>query len=192
MRGIALFTTAAALLLGADAARAQSPWSLELRGGGAVATEDFGDAALGPGVGFEVTARYRVQPHLAIYAGWDWYHFTTDDEGLGEELDIEDTGYAFGLIFQHPVSGRVGGWLRGGGIYDHAELENQAGDITVDTEHGLGWEAGAGLSLELGDRWLLTPGARYRSFSRDLEVNGFEGSVDLSYVALEVGVSLEL
>jgi long-subunit fatty acid transport protein len=185
MAGLA---TAAILLASATGAGAQSRFSVELRGGAALPTESFGDVDLETGFGFEFTARYRLMQHLSAYAGWDWYHFSTDAAADGDELDVEDTGYAFGFIFEHPLTTSLDGWLRAGGIYDHAEVE-QGSDITLDTGHGLGFSVGAGVALPIGDRLRLTPGARYRSFSRDIEVAGLTSEAALRYIALELGAS---
>ena len=40
-------------------------------------------------------------------------------------------------------------WVRAGATYDHVELESEGGDITADSGHGLGWEAGSGLVFAL-------------------------------------------
>jgi len=81
------------------------------------------------------------------------------------------------------------GWLRAGGLYDHAEIENTAGDIVADSGHEFGWEAGAGLSVPIGERLALAPGVRYRTFSANVDVGEGTTSVDLTYVAVEVGLS---
>lgn len=168
---------------------AQSRWRFELGGGAAFATEDLGNTSLGTGFGFEGTVGYRVQPHLWVYAGWDWHRFPSDASTA--DSDFEETGYAFGLQFEHPIGGSeaVALRLRGGGTYNHIEVENTAGDLVGDSDHGLGWEAGAGLALRLDDRWQVTPGARFRSLSRDLALGGLGTTADLRYIAVEVGFS---
>ena len=70
------------------------------------------------------------------------------------------------------------------------ELENEAGDIISDTGHGFGYEVGGGLTVPLGIRSSLTPGVRYRSLSRDLEVGTASGSARLSYITLGTGVAI--
>ena len=168
---------------------AQSRWRFELASDAAFATEDLGNASLGTGFGFEGTVGYRVQPHLWVYAGWDWHRFPSDVSTA--DSDLEETGYAFGLQFEHPIRGSeaVALRLRGGGTYNHIEVENTAGDLIGDTDHGLGWEAGAGLALRLDDRWQVTPGARFRSLSRDLALGGLGTTANLRYIAVEVGFS---
>jgi hypothetical protein len=130
-----------------------------------------------------------VSYRLAIYGGWDWHRFTTD-EALATVPDIEETGYAFGLRFEHPI-GAVGApavVLRAGGVYNHIEMENETGAIVEDTGHGLGWDAGAGVAFGVGDRWRAVPGVRFRSLTRDMTMGGITASSDLTYVAFELGV----
>jgi Outer membrane protein beta-barrel domain len=171
-------------------AEGQSPWRFEVAGGAAFATQELGNSSLGTGFGFEGTVGYRVQPHLWVYAGWDWHRFTSD-ESAAADGDFDETGYAFGLQFEHPLRGleAVALRLRAGGTYNHIEAENAAGDLVGDSDHGLGWEAGAGLAFQLNDRWQVTPGARFRSLSRDFTLGGLPTSADLRYVAVEVGFS---
>jgi outer membrane protein W len=182
---------AALLTLGAAAtvqAQDAGRFSLELRTGAAVATTELGERDLDtPGVGFEITANFQVMPHLNLYAGWDWTHFSLSEE-LGAYDDFEDTGYAFGARFFAPSLGAVTPWLRAGGVYDHIEMESQedgADDLSAD--HVLGWEAGAGAAIALGQTWSLLPGVRYRTFSPELDVLG--GGVDVSYVSFEIGIA---
>lgn len=175
------------LLAGASAATAQSPFSAVVRGGAAFPS-DFGDAELGTGFGFGATLEYRLPMCLALYAGWDWFHFTEE----GTDLDIEDTGYAAGLRWT-PVRLEqfLGPWLLAGALYKHVEIEDDNGDIVADSDHVLGFEAGGGVTLRLTDRLALLPGVRYRTFSPEMEIGGVTADAeDLSYVALELGLSI--
>lgn len=188
------FTIAVAIssvLVAASPALAQQPWVVELRGGVAFPTADLGEDELDTGLGFEGTIRYSFLPHLAAYAGWDWMHFGADEAVGVTDVDVEATGYALGLRFEHPFSGEAGPgpayWVRAGAIIDHIEIEDQEGDLIADTEHGLGWEVGAGVAIGVGEKGSLTPGVRFRSLSRDLEFDGGEMPVDLRYVAAELG-----
>jgi opacity protein-like surface antigen len=171
---------------------AEKPWTVELRAGAGPSQEVEGDA-LGPGMGFEAALAYRFLPHLSAYGGWDWYHFTSDQTFAGSDMDFEETGYAFGLKFEHPFSGEQGPgpswWVRGGGTYEHIEIENPDGDIIGDSGHGIGWETGAGVSFQVAESWWLTPGARYRSLTRDVTLSGVTRSMDLRYLAVEIGVA---
>lgn len=168
----------------------QSRWRFDLAGGAAFATQDLGTTSLGTGFGFEGTVGYRLQPHLWAYAGWDWHRFPSDASPLGES-DFEETGYAVGLQFEHPIgqSETYSLQVRAGGTYNHIEIENVAGDLVADSDHGLGWEGGAGLGVRLNDQWQISPRVRFRSLSRDLSFGGAAEPADLRYVAVEVGFS---
>jgi opacity protein-like surface antigen len=102
--------------------------------------------------------------------------------------DVEHNGYAFGLQFQHPLYRRTGYWVRAGGLYTHIGLEDDDGGLAGDTDHEFGWEAGGGLRVPLSERFALMPGVRYRALSADLRVGDTTTPVDLSYVALEIGL----
>lgn len=189
MRVYALAVGVAIMMVaGTSAARAQDSFALEFRGGVAMPTEDLDNTALKTGAGFGATASYRVLPHLRLYGGWDWTHFVTEDVFASREYDVEPNGYAFGMQFQHPMANKVHGWLRAGGLYNHAELEDEDGDI-VDSGHELGFEGGAGVRVALGDRFALTPGVRYRQFSADLEMPSGTIPVDIKFVSFEMGLA---
>ena len=98
MRNTLLF--AVSLLLAPSAAEGQSPFSLELGAGVAVPVQDFGNAELGTGFGFGANVRYRFQPHLAAYFGWEMHTFSADL--ARDELDVQQTGFALGLRCDRP------------------------------------------------------------------------------------------
>jgi hypothetical protein len=161
--------------------------SFEFRPGVAIATEDLADASLGTGFGIEGTLSYRFMQHLSVYGGWDWHRFTSDASFAGNDVDIEETGYAFGLMFQHPIgNSAIAMRLRAGGTYNHIEIEDSDGALITDSEHGLGWEAGAGLAVTISG-WELSPGVRFRSLDRDFEIGSATTSGVLRYAAVEVG-----
>ncbi|MBX6365674.1 MAG: outer membrane beta-barrel protein [Gemmatimonadetes bacterium] len=189
LRSITLPAAALLLVAGAGVVGAQSPFGVEVRGGAAFPTSDLGASSLKTGGGLEFTASYRVQPHVHAYVGWDWHRLATRDAFQGDHFDVEDTGYAVGLQFRHPLAGAVAGWARAGGIYNHIELENRAGSIVDDSGHELGWEAGGGLHVPIGTHLALTPGVRYRTFSATIDAGGGPVPVDLRYVAAEIGLS---
>ena len=188
MRHLTAALLALSLLFVADTAMAQDRFGVELSLDGSTATQDVGDATLNPGLGFEANLTYRFMPHLSAYAGWGWQRFGSDGSFAGAEMDFEETGYRFGLQFMHPLgSTPIDYFVRAGGIYNHIELENSGGDITADSGHGLGWQAGAGIAVPIGAKWRFMPGLRYQSLSRDIEVGTVTTDVDLNYVALEIG-----
>ena len=102
MNRFAITIAALSTLLAVMEADAQQRWAFELRTGADLSTQDVGTADLGTGFGFEGTFHYRFMPHLAAYAGWDWRVFSPDDAFAGPDSDLDETGYAFGLRFEHP------------------------------------------------------------------------------------------
>lgn len=195
MKRITLFSAVTfALLIASVPCAAQQRWAFEGRAGAAFPTGDPGADELSTGVAFDGTVRYRFMPHLAAYVGWDWIHFLADESFAGSDIDFEETGYALGLRFEHPFSGESNSgpafWIRGGATYDHIELENDDGDSVADSGHGFGWEAGAGLAFDVGTRWSVTPGVRYRALTRDVEVGAASAEVELRYLTAGVGVAI--
>lgn len=190
-RSVCCFTACLVVaLLITSTASAENRWSVEARGGAAFATEKLGDTDLGTGIGFEGSASYRFMPHLAGYVGWSWLHFTTDESSWGDEMDVEETGYLFGLAFIHPIAeGPLSYLVRVGGTYNHIEVEDDEGEIVADSDHGLGWEVGLGLVYDLNNGWRISPAVRYRALSRDMEAGNTTSSVDLNYIAADVGIS---
>lgn len=177
----------------ATTASAQTPWSVELRGGAAFPTVDMvGDLGTGNGVVLEGNVSYRFQPHLGAYVGWDWVHFNPEESFAGPDVDFEGTGYVAGLRFQHPVSDAVpfDVWVRAGVRYDHLELEDASGDIIAGTDRDVGFEAGGGVAVQVAERWSVTPGVRYRAITHDVQTGvNTTDEADLRHVLVELGVA---
>ncbi len=171
---------------------AQDKWSLELRPAVNSSAQDIGDAQLKTGFGFEAAIGYRFMPHLGAYAGWGYNTFGSDNSSFaGSNADFDETGYTFGFQFIHPIEGadNFSYLIRAGAIYNHIEVENGDGDIIADSGHGLGWEAGLGIQMELGKNWNLRPQIGYRALSRDLRIGEVVTEVDLNYIAIGVGIA---
>lgn len=178
------------LLAFSNHSSAQKAWSIEVRPGVNFATKNLSDANLKTGFGIEGTVNYRLMPHLAAYAGWGWNKFAADQSFAGTKNDFEETGYTFGLQFIHPFEkGKLSYLIEAGGIFNHIEVENNSGDIFADSGHGLGWQAGFGLSIPMGERFSLIPAVRYRALSRDLKIGEGKTAVDLNYVSGGLGLS---
>lgn len=177
-------------MLTAEVASAQSRISWELRAGVDFATQELGNADLNTGFGLDGMLSYRFMPHTSVFGGWGWHRFTSDDSFAGANMDFEETGYTFGLEYLHPLGNApLDFYLRGGGIYNHIEVENSDGDITADSDHGLGWQIEGGLAFDLGNRWMLKPGIRYRALSRDIEVSNITTDIDLTVFNTSIGIS---
>jgi hypothetical protein len=183
-----LITLVGALLLLVDPAVAQDRFGVELRVGSDFATQDLGDMSLNTGFGSEVVFSYRFIPHLAAYGGYGYGRASTDGPSFaGTDVVVEETGYTFGLQHSRPLrASRYGYFVRGGGLYNHLELES--GDRMADSGHGLGWQIEAGPIATFGQKWTVMPGLRYRSLSRDIEIVETSTEVDRTYLSLGVGL----
>ncbi|MDX1942455.1 MAG: outer membrane beta-barrel protein [Saprospiraceae bacterium] len=169
---------------------AQEKFGFELRSGASFAVQELGDADLNTGLGFEGIFDYRFTPHLGAYVGWGWNHFAAEQSFAGTDIDFEETGYMFGLEFNHPIgASSLAYYIRGGGIYNHIETENKDGDITADSGHGIGWQVGAGVDIALGSKWHIKPGVKYQSLSRELKVESVTTDVDLKYASVGLGIA---
>jgi opacity protein-like surface antigen len=125
---------------------------------------------------------------VGAYGGWGWNKFSADQSFAGDNVDFEETGYIFGLQFLHPIgSGAMNGFVRAGGLYNHIEIENSAGDITDDTGHGLGFQLAAGVEIPVAKKWSVTPGLKFNFLSRDLNTTSGNRELNLSYDCLRVG-----
>ena len=192
MKNLILTIAALLVLSGFNqiAAQTNNRWSLEFRPGVDYATTDISNADLGIGFGLEGTIAYCFMPHLAAYAGWSYNNFAVDQSFAGPDASFEETGYSFGFQFIHPIGESTLSYLvRIGGTYNHIEIENNDGDIIIDSGHGLGWQAEAGLMIPLSDKFSLLPSVRYRSLSREIEIENINTSVDLNYLSVGVGLS---
>lgn len=190
MKKLLLTIVAVTLLTLFNQSYAQDKWSLEFRPGVNYATKDISEADLGLGLGAELSIAYRFMPHLAAYAGWSYNNFAADQSFAGADASFEETGYTFGLQFIHPIGeSDIKYLVRAGGTYNHIEIENNSGDIIIDSGHGLGWQAEAGLVIPLSDKFSLLPSLRYRSLNRDIEIENVSTSVDLNYLSVGVGLS---
>jgi len=165
----------------------QDKWSVEFRPGINFPTSEFNNTTLQTGFGFEVILGYRFIEHLGAYAGWGYNTFSIEDS----DSDLDETGYTFGLQFIHPLGSTeaLSYLLRVGAIYKHLELEDTDGDLIGDTDHGIGWEVGAGLSYRFGANWSLRPQVGYRVLSRELKVDATTFEVDVNYLSFSLGIA---
>ena len=169
---------------------AQKKWAFELKPGINFPTKHLGDAKLKTGYGFEGAFSYKFMPCLSAYAGWSWNKFSADKSFLGNNVDFEETGYSFGLQFLQPIDNTfIVYMVKAGGTYNHIETENNEGKIINDTGHGLGWQLGAGLPIYLNKRFIIIPECRYRSLSRNVDINEASTPVQLNYVSASIGLS---
>jgi len=169
--------------------QAQGHFATELRAGGAIPTNDLGNATFRVGAGFDALLNYELQSYARVYADWGWHRFPMDEPLSGGHFATKQTGYAFGVQLQRPLARKLGSWVRAGALYQHLELENAKGSIVSSSNHDFGWEIGAGVRMATASRLAITPGVHYRTFATDLDLGAGPELVDLSCLALEVGLS---
>lgn len=184
----------------ATTATAQStlPITVEVRGGAAIPTGDFGDGA-STGWGIGGTVRYAVAPTIELYAGYDHFDFSTDEELDETELDfgVQDQGLRAGGRFTFSTLGSVSPWVEGGLLFNRSSVSISDGTTTinVNSDWAPGFEAGAGFAVALSPRVSLTPGVRYRFHEAEFDPEGLEEgpeSIDVTYVAIDLGVNIRL
>jgi len=178
-----------AILLFSFAGKAQEKWSVEFKPGLNFPTSDVGNTEAKVGYGFEIVGAYKMMPHLTVYGGWGWNQFKGGDRLSKDDVILNETGYTFGLQIIHPIGTSSFSYVAGAGaIYNHIELENNAGDITADTGHGFGWQVGAGIDYEFADNLSFRPELRYRSLKRDIEIANTTTDLNLDYISFGVGL----
>lgn len=170
---------------------AQQRFSFELRPGVNFPTSELGDASLSTGFGGEATLAYNLLEHLAVYAGWSWNQFSSNESSTDSDLDFEETGYTYGLQFIHPIgNSNLDYMIRAGAITNHIEVENSDGEIISDSKHGMGYQVELGLPVNFSDRFRFIPSVRYRSLARELEMANTTTDVDLNYLSVGLGLSI--
>ncbi len=167
----------------------EKQFGFELSSGLSVATNTLNGTELKPGFGFEGIFHYRFMPHLGVYGGWGWNRFGADNSNGSSAVCFEETGYVLGLQFKHPIGTLpLAYYLRGGVLYNHIETENNVGDIIHDTKHGFGFQFAGGVDINLGSNWSLTPGLKFNSLMKDIDVDGTTNQFHLNYLSLRIGI----
>jgi opacity protein-like surface antigen len=195
---IALAALAAAALAGAAQAQTApvSPFSLEVRGGLALPTGDFGDLVdNGYTVGAEGNFMFTRQ--LGVYAGFTYNAFSLGEfaEAFGADGELRDYGFNGGVtaMFATPTL-PVTPFLKGGLVYHKAEInfdDDELNGDDDDSEFGLGFEVGGGVMIPLGPRLSFTPGIMYSSYKPgDEDDTGDDNDLDLSHIRLDVGLRI--
>ena len=188
-KGLAL-TMLVLLSMSSFAQESEKRFGFELNSGASIATKKIDDVKLNPGFGFEATFHYRFMPHLGVYAGWGWNRFGAEESFSGNDVCFEETGYVFGLNFQHPIgASKLAYYVRAGALFNHIETESDNGDIINDSKHGLGYQLAGGIDINLGNNWSLTPGLKFNSLSRDTQYEGANKMLDYQYISARIGIT---
>lgn len=167
----------------------ENRFGFELSSGLTSPTKKMGEISLKNGIGFEGVFQYRFLKHTAAYVGWGWNKFSSENSFLGNDLDFEETGYVYGLEYNHPFkNSNLSYFVRVGGLYNHIEIENNDGDIIEDTGHGFGYQLAGGLEIPLNSNWSLLPGIKFNSLDRNLEIENEDISLNLNYICYRISI----
>jgi opacity protein-like surface antigen len=190
MRFVLILTTAVLFLFTKGDIYGQERFSAEFRPGVSFPLNEMAGTNVNTGYGFELTVAYEVLQDVGIYAGWGWNKFDAENAFVTNRVDIEETGYTAGIQFKHRIKNSSLSYLvRGGAVYNHLEMEGSDGEFIAGSDHGIGWQAEAGITFEIGNNWDLRPTVRYRSLPGDIDVFNGQMSVDLQYISFGVGLA---
>lgn len=177
----------AALAASADVAAAQLPVPLAIEGRAdlAVPLGDFADVA-DNGVGFGASVAVGLVPGFAVYGSYSHVSFGVN---LADDTDADavDSGWSAGVTASLPAGGARFTPYVGAGIVRH-ELDLDTGGEGEDDE--LGFEAAAGVAVNLGYGLRVTPAIGYRQYTAKVPVLLGTGDLDVRYLTAGVGVNL--
>jgi opacity protein-like surface antigen len=201
MRSIKVLGIAAALAATVQAAEAQAPQLvLEARGGFAIPTGEWDEEdVLDNGFGFGGNVKAMVTPMVGVYAGWETYTFGVDVEDEGDvEADATDAGFRAGVALSIPMPAypTVTPFVEAGAIYNKLEIgaSDEGTSVEVESDAGVGFEGGIGVSVALGPNLSVTPSVRYRQHDatfEDFEDFG-DATTTVAYIVFGVGLALRL
>lgn len=196
MKKIATGLVALAAVALAGSAQAQvmpvSPFALEVRGGLAFPTGDFGEGDdVESGITYGANGTFQFMPMLGIYAG-----YTRSDFGTDEDVDITDQGFSGGLRLAIPTPMiPVDPYVKAGVVYNKLEFSGTDGGVRlgVESDRSLGFEVGAGVGIGLGPRLSFTPQVTYTKYSPKFDEAGLDDVVpDVSHIRVDVGLRMRL
>ncbi len=178
------------LLAGATFAQENNKrFGFELNAGAIVSTSKPGNSTLNPGYGFEGLLSFGIIPQLGLYGGWGYNRFGADESFTGADVSFKETGYVLGLQFKQALGNSPWSlYLRGAGLYNHIEIENEEGDLLGDTKHEYGFQAAAGVNYALGKNWSIAPGLKFNYLDRDVEIGDVTTNLKHNYLSLRVGI----
>lgn len=183
-----------AMLTATGTAEAQSvlPLAVEVRGGAAFPTGDFGEG-LETGYAAGGNVSFSFAPMLAVYGGYSLNGFGIDDEGTGQAdgLEFRDRGFDAGIRASIPTLVLpVSPWVKGGLVYHQLELDGDGEGASTDSS--LGFEVGGGFEFPLGPTVSVTPGVSYTKYSVDFEDDETGTEFDVSHVKADIGLRIRL
>lgn len=171
-------------------AGAQGKWELAIIPGVNMPTNKFGSTDLRTGFGAEARLSYQLTNFLSAYTGWGWNHFNAEESSSGSDVDFEETGYLFGLQFNYPTTVTIITYVVSiGGLYEHIEAENAAGQIMGNSDFSFGTQIGAGAWITLGRKFKIIPSVAYKALSTEFKPDNNTTPVDLKYLTANAGLT---
>lgn len=168
--GILFLAGLAVLPFGITTANAQEgAFAFEIRGGGDLPVSTFrtgregwaGKTGAGPSFGMGFT--FPVPGPFGAFLGFGQRRFRCQGEVCADGAKWVSTGFDVALRF---VLGRkkIRPWLKGG-LFTHRLEGRVLGEdgepLGIDSDGGVGFEAGGGLLIAIGERTSLSPGLHY-------------------------------
>jgi opacity protein-like surface antigen len=139
--------------------------SIEARPGVTLPTGDISDAGAGAGLALGAELMYTFMPALTAYVGLSRDQFPCgDDEPCSE--DFQSDGVQGGLKFLFGRDGSALPWARAGVMGQSLEIGDE------DTDMSLGFEAGAGVDIDVSNNIALVPAVGFRTYGVDLDDGG--------------------
>lgn len=170
--------------------KAQDKWTFEFRPNLDFPTTKIENEKIKTGFGFDATISYSFIKELGIYAGWGWNSYRAENILEIGDIDLDETGYTFGLQFIQPIlESSLSYFVRLGGIFAHLEIENDAGEISASSDHKLGFEISGGLQLSHQSNFSLRPQIGYRSLAADFSQEDAIQQADLDNFFFGIGIA---
>ncbi len=169
---------------------AQEKWSLEFRPNLDFPITKVENEKINTGFGFDASLSYNITEQFGVYVGWGWNIYRAENLPETGNIDMDETGYTFGIKFMHPISeSSLSYFIRLGGIYAHVEVENEAGKNIADTGHEPGWEISGGFDFSHLSSFSLRPQVGYRNFSADFSSEDVIKQIDLNNFFFGIGIA---
>jgi opacity protein-like surface antigen len=191
MKKTMLAATAVLAAAAANPAAAQvpniTPFSVEVRGGLALPTGDFGE---GIDTGFTVgaNATYHLLPLIGIYGGYTYNEFDVGNS----DFKVKDQGFSAGVRLAVPTPLiPIDPYVKAGAVFNQLERPTLTGVGDEKSDRKTGFEVGAGVGIGLGPKLSFTPQVTYTKYNSDFSALGTT-SDEVSHIRVDVGLRLRL
>lgn len=173
-----------------------TPFSFEVRAGGAFPTGDFGEDSgddsgdVKSGYTLGANATFHLMPLIGIYGGYTYNRFGLENLN---SVDAVDQGIDLGVRLAIPTPLiPIDPYVKAGLVYHRLGLEGPTDgeDFITDSDSSLGFEVGAGIGLGIGPKLSFTPQVTYTRYEPKFDGEGIDLNVE--HVRVDVGLRLRL